>query len=651
MEHKIEKSVRKTNVGISKSATALDGAAKGTSVAKKAGGAAVKTGGKIVSAVSSAADKVVDSVDNDVVQLANKSMHVASQTVKLGGKVVKTTGKLTFKSIKLSSAVVRKIRDRKRTLKVKTSKLHKLEKAAAVGGKTVMTAAKAAKKGVRMTGSAVDKASEVLEKTDNDAALFAKKAYDVARTGGAITYKVGKTVGKATYRTGKTLFTKKGRRKLVKSVQRKVNTAKRTVHNVRKVAKTAVKAAKYVAKLAAKAAKLAVKAVVKLVKLFISLLPWSGIVVGVVVLLMIVPQVIVAVVSEEEEKAQAGIAGANGTTAEMYENLEQFEEFFSEVAEEQVVDPLKDLVEKFCGASATEESDTSDSEETSEDEDSETTSDSDTSDEETSDDESEESESADILRFNGAVYYPASGYADTVNKLIADYVSSSTSRERFVTFLSVMKVLEEKGTGKQSDTFTKDDFTLLFGGLNENECKYGDNTFPTFFIKTSATSNNGTCPQENCQTEYRDGCSCGGYEEVEDEDTGETTEVPVCDGHPYCTHDHTVLTITLKTVEESYSDKSIAEIYDFNSDDEYRFNMFMDYIDQLISEMEQEKAKEDTSYVFDPTYTPDTSDSDESDAGTYVPNDKFSVYATDMMLIAVLVVSMIFLGLRKKRGG
>lgn len=594
--------------------------------------AAGKAVGKVASAVGAAADKATDSIDNDVVQFGKKSYTVLSSVVKLkvGGtvKTVKLAGKTIRGGIKLGASIERKVQKAKLS-KMKTKGLDKAVEKKFVNlkkfkladkkkvdklGKAVKNARRIkkakkaaefakkhviypAKKVIKKSASAADGVIEnVAGKIDNDTVQFAKKAYDVAKAGVAVTGKAAKLGGrtiKGAVKTTRTLVTKCGRKRLVKSIKRSVQRVKRNIRRVKQIAKVIGKAAKVIAKAAAKAAKAVGKAIVKLVQLIASTAPWSLIIIAVIALIIIAINVVIAICGDEEEGGTAGLRSESGDIDEVYENLEKFEEMFAEASKENITDPLNTTVTGFC---------------------------------------TPKEDPQNIIAFNGSVYFPAAGKADTVNSLTENYVDSSISQDRYVTFLAVLKVLEERETGERSDLFTKSDFKTLIGTVNGNTCVYGD-ACDTFFIKTTVTTTGETCPGAACKTRYCDGC------QTRTNSDGETETY--CPGHSYCDHDHTKLTILLKTVEE-YSGKSVAEIYNFDDEEEYKFEDYKYIIESLIEEM---KTVPDYSYV-----PPSPTNSDAVDDTSYVTPENFIVSNRDWILIAALVAALIF-GLMANRKG
>lgn len=603
----------------------------------------LKKAGRAIGGIAAAADKALDRVDNDVVQLAHKSLRISSDAVKLGGKTVKVAAKSVVKTIKLSKTAVRKIKlakmNGKQTFKVGTSKLYKVTNAASITQKHVLKpAAKAAESGVKIgasaVGTVVDKTAQALGNVDNDTVQFAKKTYDVANAAGAVAEKAGKVSVKA-LKTTRTLATKKGRRRLVKSVKRKAANIKRNIRRVQK-------AAKFAAKTITKAAKLAVKALMKIGHFLIATAPWSFIVIGIAALLVVSANLVTAIAGGDEEDAEAGLTNTNtvgGTTTfalrsaaaddtDIYGNLTEFEGLLAEIGKEKITDPLKSAVSDFCKDDEEETESEAVSDETSG----------------ANSGEDTDEKSSKIIEFNGSAYFPAEEKADAVNALIAECAENCLSEDGYVSFLAVLKILTERKNGERPQAvFTKSDFEAFIGTVNGNTCTYGD-TVAAFIIKNTAVTTGETCPGKNCTTVYRDD-GCGGTRTNED---GEPEKY--CKGHTYCPHDHEKLTITFKSVEDYYS-KSVSEIYGFDEDEEYRYEVFVEYIGLWLDERDEAEQIESAAEPDAPA-VPTSADGGVSVGGEYAPSE-FNVSIRDQGLLIVLVLSLIVGGILfgKKKGG
>lgn len=677
MEHKIEKRSepaiqhggsgektfleKKTERGIKSAARTIgnDVEAVKKTAEKFSANPIVKTGGKVVSTVALAMDKAVGSVDNDVVQLTYKSLHILSDAVRLGGKTVKVAAKTPFKAMKLSRAIFQKIRWfsnwKKNRIKVKKSKLFKMMTAAAVTKKYALKpSAKVVKFGAVGAKNALDKTVEALGNIDNDTVQFAKKSYDAANAAGAAALKTGKAsarVVKGTFKTGRAILTKKGRRGLVNSVKRRIQNVGHGVRNVINAPRKAARAVKFSAKMTAKAVQLAARAVAKFVSLIASTAPWSLILIAVFALSIVSANILTAAVAEKDEKAAAGLIGTNDNASDTLLYMDETEELFREVVNEKIIEPLKNTESDFCGDVNTSDEDSSVGTESSL-----------TADEEDSGaDENAlpDYSSQKIIEFNSEVFFPSSENADKINVLIEQYVDSNLSVQRYSSLLAALNVLvtRENGAvpnpddddeepddedeeveddeveaedGKRTITLEKSDFETFIGTVNVNTCIYGS----TFFIKTTAVTTGEACPNEDCTTEYLDD-NC---ESLQNEDG--STEY-YCGGHPTCPHKHEKLSVMLKTVEELYS-KSIPEIYGFSEEEEYRFELYSEIIEDLVGETEGSQSPADYSYQPE--------DNSETDLDYSYESPKIGISSGNAALLAFLVIGIVAFGIRKRGG-
>lgn len=548
------------------------GTGEKTSLAKKSESGlknAARKVGNVVSISTMAADKAIGNIDNKAVQIAHKSLHIASDAARLGGKTVKvaakTTGKVIKTSFKLSRAVAQKVRlakmKDKPKLKVKTSKLYKTMNAALATKKYFLKpAAKASKNGVKLgssaAGTVTDKAAFALGSIDNDTARFAKKAYDVANTTGAIALKTGKGSAKIIRGTGKTvrtLLTKKGRRQLVKSVKRRVDKIKRNVQRTQKIAKTTAKATKATAKFAAKAAKLAAQLVSRFIGLLVSTAPFSIFlalfVAAVILITYLVSNSFTLALGKQERIAGWALTSSDEANA-IYNNIRQLATILNTGCENKFAKPLKQDITNFAN---------------------------------------EASDPPNIIDYtigdSEGTSYPAS---DSINSSIDDFINSASeyTSDNYSDFMAALVVLKSRGQGENFalEKFKPAEIEEFIGGVDSNSCTYGS----TFFIKTTDTSTGETCPNEDCKTKTEPGCKCSSYT---DED-GKVHEY--CGGHPYCDHDHKKLTVTVQTVDEYYGN-SIPEIYGFNEDETEYFNDLSSFISDLLQEMMSEGETDDQS--------------------------------------------------------
>lgn len=552
----------------------------------------------VLKKTGSAVDKAVGGINNNAVQLAHKSLHITSGAVQVGGKAVKIVAKTPFKAVKMSRAITQKVRLAKQKtnkLKVKTSGLFKVMRAEYIARKYVVKpGVKLTKSGVKM-GAAV--ADTVIQKIGGDDTVkFAKSAYNATKVAANVGAKTTVKGVKTTWKVGRTILTKKGRRGLVTNVKRKIKniiTAPvRLVRNVKNAVNNTVRAAKFAAKLAANFAKLAAQAVAKLAQLIASTAPWSLIVIGVLVLMIIIPNVFTALVAEDEADNTAGLVSEGGDNAELLENMEKFNTLFAEAVAENITDPLKTTVTSFCD---------------------------------------EDADPPNIIVFNdGDEIYPAN--KQTVNSKIDDYVSGSLSSDRFASMLAALKVFKLRVTGERpEEMFTKDDFKTFIGTVNGNTCIYGD----TFFIKTTETVDGQTCPDEDCRTDY-----CENVEDCESPETDDDGN-KYCPGHDYCDNDHKKMTVTLKTVEEYYSAKEVPEIYSFDEEESVLYDKYKEYLDSVI---------EEAKGTVTPSPNPLPDDNISVDYDTSYDHAGLRIGKTETALIIILVLGMLAFSVRKRGG-
>lgn len=603
---------KKTDSGIKSTARSVAHDFKTGAAAKIVANPVVKAGGKVVSTTALTVDKVVGNVDIGVVQLAHKSLHIASGAVRLGGKTVKVAVTSPVKAVKLTKTIAQKIKllkQRKHRLKVKTSGLFKAMRAAYITKKYVVKPAfKLTKSGVKKGGAVADTVIQNIG--GDDTVRFAKSAYNVtgtaAKVGAKTTVKGVKTTGKI----GRTLLTKRGRRGLVTNVKRRIKniiTAPgRAARNVKNAVHNTARVAKFAARLVA-------KAVAKVAQLIASTAPWSLMAISIFVLMLIIPSVFSALVADDEADNNAGLVSADGDNEELLENMRKLNALFEEAVAENITEPIKSTVTSFCD---------------------------------------EDADPPNIIVFNGGdEVYPAS--KQTVNSQIDDYVSGSLSSDRFASMLAALKVFrlreadkiipeessaesenEESSTefekGELPKMFTKDDFKAFIGTVNGNTCSYGD----TFFIKTTVTVSGQTCPGKDCRERT---CNPGCKTRKKSDGTTER----YCPGHKYCDHDHKKMTVTLKTVEEYYTDKGIPEIYNFDEDEIVSYDKYKEYLDLLI-----EDAKD--PFTPSPESQPDGSTSVDYD--TSYDHAGFKLGKSETALIIILVLGMLAFIVRKRGG-
>ena len=485
----------------------------------------------------------------------NKSLKVASSTVRFGGRTVKVCGNTIKKTIHAPAEAKKNIKLLKvkfRSLQKATAK-GKLKKAVGVVGKTAVKGGKAAVKGVKsgaIGGArfAANSADRLVDSIDNDTVRFAKQSADAARAAASAAKKAGKVAGKTINKTSKavrTLATKKGRRKLSKSVKRKINNVKRNVRQAKKVAKATAKTAKATAKVAKAAAKLVVNLVGKVINLIVSTAPWSLIIIGVVVLVLLLVFLVTnsfAATAGGQERIAGWTISSSDTVEDVYTNIRELAVRMETACENSFSNALKQEITNFCSEAAT----------------------------------PPHIISYKIGEGSGTIY-PARSADGQINAKIDSLIASSTaySSKYYSDFMAALVVLMMRAHNTEDnfalEKFTVADMEKLLGGVNNNSCEYGS----TFFIKTTSITDGETCPGAACKKKKKPGCDCGGKDENGNKK---------CDGHPYCDNDHEKMTVTLQTVAE-YTGKSIPEVYGFNESDTQYFYDVSTFISELLIEM------------------------------------------------------------------
>lgn len=457
----------------------------------------------------------------------NKSFKVASSTVRFGGRTVKVCGgsikktiaapAITKKNVKLMKAKFRQLQN--------VTDRGKLKNAVGVVGKT---AAKSAALTVKAGSKVISSAGNAIGMVDNDEVRRAKQSYDVAKSAASATKQAGKVAGKTvktTAKTVRTLATKKGRRKLAKSVKRKIAN-KRNIRRTKKVVKATAKVAKSVVKVA-------IKVVGKLFNLIISTAPWSLIIIGAIALIIISASMVAQFATSAVGTVAGGGAwllddNSSQTPEEIYECYNNYKTLVDEVIQSNVKDKLKDKVTAFCN--------------------------------------SDTSKPRKIIQFIGenqnSTFFPASGNADSVNSFIEAFELNDHSD--FMSSLFVLMTREKQQADGVTDAemydfdFTKADFEEFIKTVDENTCRFGK----TFIYKTATETTDNACPRENCKTKKERGCKCGGN---------------YCKGgHPYCPHNHIKLTVKLYTV------KGYSEIYGFTDNEKIRFETSKAFVKSLL---------------------------------------------------------------------
>ena len=377
---------------------------------------------------------------------------------------------------------------------------------------------------------------------------------------GVKTAKNGTKLAKRVYRKIHKPTSAELRRKLQKRVNHNLVAeakflAKRAVKNgTRTVGKAAANTAKKAAKASAKAAYNAAQAaaraiasaVAKVAALIAETMPWSLVVIGAIVLIVLIALMFGSLISSAGGSVAGGGAwlvddNKNQTPEEIYEGYKEFVEQAKEVMETQAKDALQSTVSDFCNSDTT--------------------------------------TPRKIIEYhdknNNRLFYPASGADATINALIEQF-----GTDDYADYMSLLFVLmtreKQQADGVADDEiydfdFKKEDFEEFMKSVNENSCRFGD----TFAVKTAVETSPHACPGQNCKTRYITGCQCGSY-------TDEDGKIHhYCRGHSYCPVDHTKMTVTLYTVKDYYG-KDYPEIYNFTDSEKTRYEASKAIIQGLL---------------------------------------------------------------------
>ncbi len=399
--------------------------------------------------------------------------------------------------------------------------------------------------------------------TGAEAAKLGLKTYDYAERGiktaaetGVKTVKKGARLTKRVYRKLHKTSSAQLRRTLRKRVVRnKLKTqvnylAKQAVRKGTKAAgKAAANTAKNIAKSAFKAAKAAAKAAVsavsKVVGFIVETMPWSLIVIGVILIILIIALMFGSIFSGAGGSVAGGGAwlvddNSTQTPEEIYEGYKEFVEQAKEVMESQAKQALQNEVTAFCD----------------------------------SDTEKPRKIIQYIDKNNNRTFYPAKGADNTINSLIDEFGTDDYAD--YMSLLFVLMTREKQQADGVTDEeiydfdFKKEDFEEFMKTVNENSCRWGD----TFVIKKAVETSPEACPGQNCKTKYLND-RCASYT---DEDGRKRY---YCKGHKYCPVDHTKLTVKLYTVKDYYG-MEYPEIYNFTENEKARYEASKAIIQGLL---------------------------------------------------------------------
>lgn len=377
----------------------------------------------------------------------------------------------------------------------------------------------------------------------------------------------------------------KSSRRTIKTTSRTIKASTRTVRTAASSAKAAAKTAKAsakavkgaaraarvtakvtaeIAKAIAKAAKAVVKATQKLIQLIAETAPYSLIVIGAIVVLLIL-YVLISTVAGGIGGTVTGGAGwmiddtESNSPSDIYDNYKRFIDEAETVIDSKV-DGLKNIVSSFC----------------------EPITDPDTP--------------KRIIAYDGSTYYPADYKDQTINPKLSEFKDKYFDDEEYAKMLATLFVLmtreKQQAEGKTENEiydfdFTAEDFEEFIGDIAEtgtgstsgsgNTSKWG----PTYIYKEVITESPVPCPGENCKTKTLPGCKCG----CTTDDDG--TKHYYCKGdHPYCPINHTKKTIKLSTAEEYYN-KTIEDLYHFSDVEKVRYGIAEEMIKLLLEDKEK----------------------------------------------------------------
>ncbi len=351
--------------------------------------------------------------------------------------------------------------------KSQTAALHKLFPTVKKVAKGVGTAAAVVSKPVQIVKGQLVSQKARTDKTEDsgtEAIKLGLHSYGYAERG----LKTAKDTVQSSVKTVKNIrrklqkrTTADSKRHLQKKIKSRVNgKARKLTKKVAKTAKNAAQATKNAAKAAEKAATATAKAVVgavsKLVSLITSTMPYSLIIIGAILLILI----LCLAMSEIVGGAGGSVAGDGAwlvddekdqTPEEIYEGYKEFIEQAKDVMETNAKDALKDKVTGFCSGDTT--------------------------------------EPRKIIQYiaknNDRTFYPAYGADSTINLLIDAFGTEDYAD--YMSLLFVLMTREKQQADGVSDgeiydfDFEKEDFEEFMKTVNENSCRWGD----TFVIKTA----------------------------------------------------------------------------------------------------------------------------------------------------------------------
>jgi len=352
---------------------------------------------------------------------------------------------------------------------------------------------------------------------------YGTRAIKTAVNTGAKTAKKGTKLAKQVHRKVHKSTSADLRRRLRKRVNHSIaaeakNLAKHTMKKGatdagKTTAKATAKAAKATAKAFQVAAKATVSAISKAVSFIVSTAPWSFILIGGILMLILIAMMATSLFSNAGGTIDGGAAWVMGDEEhptsdpeDIYRNYKGYVEDINSIIENDVIQTLKTSVTGFCSDNPT---------------------------------------PSKIITYksknNTSRLYPAYHKDSTVNGYIDKF---KVEDEDYIEMLSALFVLMTREKQKAEDVgeneifefiFKTEDISEFIGQVNTNTSRWGD----TFFIKTDKNKSPVSCPGQNCKRKSRPGCKCA-YSTNED---GHIRYY--CKGHPYCPINHTEKEVSL----------------------------------------------------------------------------------------------------------
>ena len=383
--------------------------------------------------------------------------------------------------------------------------------------------------------------------------------------------KTAKSSAKSTRRTIKTTSrTIKATTRTVRTAANSAKTAAKTAKASANAARAAARAARVTAKVAAeiakaiaKAAKAVVKAAQKLIELIAETAPYSLIILGAIVVLLLL-YVLISTIAGGIGGTITGGAGwmiddtESNSPSDIYDNYKRFIDEAETVIDNKI-EGMKNIVSGFC----------------------EPITDPDTP--------------KRIIAYDGSTYYPPDYKDRIINPKLSQFKDNHFDDEEYAKMMATLFVLmtreKQQAEGKTENEiydfdFTAEDFEEFIGDIAQtgtgstsgsgNTSKWG----PTYIYKEIVTESPVPCPGENCKTKTIPGCKCGC---TKDEDG---TKHYYCKGdHPYCPINHTKKTVKLSTAEEYYN-KTIEDLYNFTDTEKVRYGIAEEMIKLLLEDKE-----------------------------------------------------------------